>query len=61
VGGAITTFVTADEKVAEDILALPGLSGPTAKTWAATIKADSDAEQTAKAALRKALGLPPGN
>ena len=59
VGDAITTFVTADEKVAEDILALPGLSGPTAKTWAATIKTDSNAEQTAKAALRKALGLPP--
>jgi pimeloyl-ACP methyl ester carboxylesterase len=61
VGDAITTFVTADEKVAEDVLALPGLSGPTAKTWAATIKSDSNAEQTAKAALRKALGLRPGS
>ena len=60
-GEAITTFAAADEKVAEDILALPGLSGPTAKTWTATIKTDSNAEQTAKAALRKALGLPPGN
>jgi hypothetical protein len=59
VGNAITAFAAADEKVAEDILALPGLSGPTAKTWAATIKADSNAEQTAKAALRKALRLPP--
>jgi pimeloyl-ACP methyl ester carboxylesterase len=59
VGNAITTFVTADQKVAEDILALPGLSGPTAKTWATTIKTDSTAEQTAKAALRQALGLPP--
>jgi len=58
-GDAITTFVVADEKVAEDVLALAGLSGPTAKTWTPTIKTDSDAEQTAKAALRKALGLPP--
>jgi pimeloyl-ACP methyl ester carboxylesterase len=58
VGEAITAFAAADEKLAEDILALPGLSGPTARTWAATIKTDSDAEQTAKAALRKALGLP---
>ena len=55
-GEAITTFVAADEKVAEDVLALAGLSGPTAKTWAATIKTDSNAEQTAKTALRKALG-----
>jgi pimeloyl-ACP methyl ester carboxylesterase len=61
VGQAITTFVTADEKLADDILALPGLSGPTAKTWAVTIKTDSNAEQKAKAALRKALGLPTGN
>jgi pimeloyl-ACP methyl ester carboxylesterase len=61
VGEAITTFVTADDKVANDILALPGLSGPTAKTWAATIKTDSDAEQKAKAGLRKALGLPAGD
>jgi pimeloyl-ACP methyl ester carboxylesterase len=58
-GAAITAFVTADEKLAADILALPGLSGPTAKTWTATIKTDSDAELAAKAALRKALGLPP--
>ncbi len=57
-GAAITAFVSADERVADDVLALAGLSGPTAKTWAATIKTDSDAEQTAKAALRKALGLP---
>jgi dienelactone hydrolase len=59
VGDAITAFAAADEKVAEDVLALAALSGPTAKTWAATIKTDSNAEQTAKAALRKALGLPP--
>jgi pimeloyl-ACP methyl ester carboxylesterase len=59
VGAATTTFVAADEKLAEDVLALPGLSGPAAKTWATTIKADSAAEQQAKAALRKALGLPP--
>jgi pimeloyl-ACP methyl ester carboxylesterase len=55
VGDAITALVTADEKLADDVLALPGLSGPTAKTWAATIKTDSNAEQTAKAGLRKAL------
>jgi hypothetical protein len=61
VGEAITTFVTADEKLADDILALAGLSGPTAKTWTPTIKTDSDDEQKAKAALRNALGLPPGN
>jgi pimeloyl-ACP methyl ester carboxylesterase len=61
VGDAVTALVTADEKVAEDVLALPGLSGPTAKTWAVTIKTDSGAEQTAKAGLRKALGLPPGD
>jgi hypothetical protein len=59
-GDAITTFVTADEKVAEDVLALAGLSGPAAGTWAATIKTDSNAEQQAKAALRKALGLSSG-
>jgi pimeloyl-ACP methyl ester carboxylesterase len=61
VGEAITTFVTADEKLADDILALAGLSGPPAKTWMPTIKTDSDAEQKAKAALRNSLGLPPGN
>jgi pimeloyl-ACP methyl ester carboxylesterase len=61
VGDAITTFVTADEKVAEDVLGLAGLSGPAAGTWTATIKTDSDAEQQAKAALRKALGLPSGS
>ena len=59
VGDAVTTFVAADEKLADDILALSALSGPTAKAWTATIKSDSDAEQQAKAALRTALGLPP--
>jgi pimeloyl-ACP methyl ester carboxylesterase len=58
-GEAIAALATADEKLADDVLALPGLSGPTAKTWAVTIKTDSGAEQTAKAGLRKALGLPP--
>ncbi|HEX4289879.1 MAG TPA: alpha/beta hydrolase [Trebonia sp.] len=61
VGVAVTRFVTADERLSTDILALAGLGGPTATSWTATIKSDSDAEQTAKAALRKALGLPPGN
>ena len=60
-GDAITTLVAADEKVVEDVLALAALTGPTAKTWQATIKTDSNAEQRAKAALRKALGLPPGH
>jgi pimeloyl-ACP methyl ester carboxylesterase len=59
VGEAVTAFVSADERVADDVLALAGLSGPTAKTWAATIKADSNSEQKAKAALRRVLGLPP--
>jgi pimeloyl-ACP methyl ester carboxylesterase len=59
VGDAITTLVAADEKVAEDVLALAALTGPTAKTWTPTIKTDSTAEQTAKASLRQALGLPP--
>jgi pimeloyl-ACP methyl ester carboxylesterase len=59
VGDAITALVAADEKLADDILALPGLSGPTAKTWTATITSDSGTEQQAKAVLRKALGLPP--
>ena len=58
-GAAVATLVTADERLAEDVLALPGLSGPASKSWGTTLKADSNAEQTAKAALRKALGLPP--
>jgi pimeloyl-ACP methyl ester carboxylesterase len=58
-GGAITTLVAADEKVADDILALSALSGPTASTWKATITSDAAAEQKAEAGLRKALGLPP--
>ena len=58
-GAAVSTLVTADERLAEDVLALPGLSGPASKSWGTTLKADSNAEQTAKAALRKALGLPP--
>jgi pimeloyl-ACP methyl ester carboxylesterase len=57
-GSAITAFVTADEKLASDILALGGLTGPAAKTWQATITQDSNAGQQAQAALRKALGLP---
>jgi pimeloyl-ACP methyl ester carboxylesterase len=60
-GRAITAFVTADERLAIDILALPGLSGPTAGAWAATIKADGAAEQRAEAALRTALGLTHAN
>ncbi len=58
-GNAITAFVTADEKLAGDILALGGLNGSTAKTWQPTITKDGNAQQRAEAVLRKALGLPP--
>jgi pimeloyl-ACP methyl ester carboxylesterase len=58
VGTAITAFVTDDERLATDILALPGLSGSAATAWTPTIKADSAAEQRSEAALRTALGLP---
>jgi pimeloyl-ACP methyl ester carboxylesterase len=57
-GTAITAFVTDDERLATDILALPGLSGSAATAWTPTIKADSAAEQRSEAALRTALGLP---
>jgi pimeloyl-ACP methyl ester carboxylesterase len=60
VGTAITALVTDDERLATDILALPGLSGSAATAWTPTIKADSAAEQQGKAALRNALGLPAG-
>jgi pimeloyl-ACP methyl ester carboxylesterase len=58
VGTAITAFVTDDERLATDILALPGLSASAATAWTPTIKADSAAEQRSEAALRTALGLP---
>jgi pimeloyl-ACP methyl ester carboxylesterase len=58
VGTSITAFVTDDERLATDILALPGLSGSAATAWTPTIKADSAAEQRSEAALRTALGLP---
>jgi pimeloyl-ACP methyl ester carboxylesterase len=58
VGDAITSFASAHEKLADDILALSALSGPTASTWTATITSDSDAAQRAETALREALGLP---
>jgi len=58
VAAAIATFVAGDTRLAEDILALPGLSGSSATAWTPTIQADSAAEQRAEAALRKALGLP---
>ncbi|MGH3212182.1 MAG: alpha/beta fold hydrolase [Trebonia sp.] len=61
VGDAIATFVTADERLATDILALGGLSASTAKTWQPTVAKDGDARQQAEAALRKALGLPPAH
>ena len=57
VGDAITAFVSADEKLADDVLALSALSGPTATTWTATITSDSHVAQRAGAALRTALGL----
>jgi pimeloyl-ACP methyl ester carboxylesterase len=58
VGAAITMFVADDVRLAEDILALPGLSGASATAWTPTIQADGAAEQRAEAALRTALGLP---
>ena len=61
VGTAITAFVTDDERLATDILALPGLSGSAATAWTPTIKADSAAEQRSQAALRTALGLSSGS
>jgi pimeloyl-ACP methyl ester carboxylesterase len=57
-GAAISSFVTADERLATDVMALAGLSGPSAATWGPTIKADSAVEQRAKSALERALGLP---
>ncbi len=60
VAAAITAFVTDDERLATDILALPGLSGSAASAWTPTIKADSAAEQRSEAALRAALGLSSG-
>jgi len=61
VGDAITSFVSIHEKLADDILALSALSGPTAGTWTATITSDSHAAQRAETALRKALGLRPAS
>jgi pimeloyl-ACP methyl ester carboxylesterase len=58
-GSVVSTFVTADERLVNDVLALAGLSGPAAKTWQVTITKDGNAEQQADAALRNALGLPP--
>ena len=60
VGAAITAFVTAEDRLATDVLALPGVSGSIAATWTPAIKADSAAAQRAKTALRTALGLPAG-
>jgi pimeloyl-ACP methyl ester carboxylesterase len=61
VGTDVTAFVSADEKVTDDVLALSALSGPTAKTWTATITSDSRAAQRAGTALREALGLRPAS
>jgi hypothetical protein len=57
-GDAITTFVTADEKLASDIRALSALS-TSFGTWQATTTRDTDVEQRAAAVLRKDLELPP--
>ena len=48
VGIDVTAFVSADEKVADDVLALSALSGPIAQTWTATITSDSRAAQRAR-------------
>jgi hypothetical protein len=57
IGGGVSASPTA-AKVAEDVLALSALSGPTLSTWEATITSDAAAEQKAAAGLREALGLP---
>jgi hypothetical protein len=59
VGRAITTFVAADDRLADDVLALGGLSASTGKTWQATITREGDTERKATSVLRKLLGLPP--
>ncbi len=57
VGQAITGFVAAHERLADDVLALGGLSASTAAAWTPTITRDGDAERAATAALQRALGL----
>jgi pimeloyl-ACP methyl ester carboxylesterase len=58
VGQAIARFVAVRDRLADDVLALGGLSASTAATWTPTITRDGDAERAATAALQKVLGLP---
>lgn len=61
VGAAITTFVDADEHVINDVTALSAQSSSMLGTWKTTITNDAGAAQSAAAALRKTLGLPPAH
>jgi hypothetical protein len=58
-GDAIAAFVSAQDKLADDVLALSAIGGTvTWKTWTTTITRDSHAAQRAVGALRQELGLP---
>ncbi|MGH3247609.1 MAG: alpha/beta fold hydrolase [Trebonia sp.] len=58
-GAAITAYVTAGERLSDDILALAAQSKSTVAAWTTTAKADAEAREKASAAQRKVLGLPP--
>jgi len=55
---AITALVTDNERLIDDILALPMQTKSTGAAWGTTIKKDSAARLTAINGLRKVLGLP---
>jgi pimeloyl-ACP methyl ester carboxylesterase len=57
----ITRVVTAEENLTDDVLALSLTTRPNLPTWEATSKTDATTAQTATAALRRALRLPPGH
>jgi pimeloyl-ACP methyl ester carboxylesterase len=57
----ITHLVTAEENLTDDVLALSVTTKLNLPTWEATSKTDATTAQTAIAALRRALRLPPGH
>ena len=57
----ITRVVTAEENLTDDVLALSLTTRPNLPTWEATSTTDATTAQTATAALRRALRLPPGH
>ena len=57
----ITRVVTAEENLTDDVLALSVTTSPNLPTCEATSKTDATTAQTATAALRRALRLPPGH